>query len=151
MTTIAVRDGVMAADTRVGNGDWITPGAAKKLRHLAGGEVIGFAGPIASYSLVREWAGYRLRSGYEHLHVPLPEILDDYAALVLRHDGSVFVLEGKRGDMVEFERPFAAVGSGRIPALAAMLMGATAEEAVRIAMQLDPETGGEVMALRPST
>jgi ATP-dependent protease HslVU (ClpYQ) peptidase subunit len=154
VTTIAVRDGVMAADTRVGNGGWVTPGAVKKLHRLDNGWAIGMAGVLACFPLVRAWVNARIRDGErggsEFFNYPLPEIADDYNALVMRDDGSVFGVEGKRADFVDYDRPFAACGSGRIPALAAMLMGATAEEAVRIAMQPDPETGGEVMALRPS-
>jgi len=44
--------------------------------------------------------------------------------------------------------PYFAVGSGQQFATAAMYMGATAEEAVKVAMALDPNTGGDIQTLK---
>lgn len=49
------------------------------------------------------------------------------------------------GGFFECSRRFHAVGSGRDYALAAMALGKTAEEAVRLAMTFDNGTGGDVI------
>lgn len=45
-------------------------------------------------------------------------------------------------------RGFHAIGSGRDYALAAMSMGATAKEAVEVAMRFDNGTGGEIVVVK---
>ncbi|MCA1379422.1 hypothetical protein I6F34_01130 [Bradyrhizobium sp. BRP05] len=48
---------------------------------------------------------------------------------------------------LEYRAPYFAFGSGKEFALGALFAGATAEQAVRAAMQFDPNTGGRVMLL----
>jgi hypothetical protein len=67
--------------------------------------------------------------------------------LVISPDGKITVHEaGGRFDMTGAK--FWAIGSGTSAALGALHAGASAEAAVRIAILVDNETGGEVNSLR---
>jgi len=54
----------------------------------------------------------------------------------------------EQGGTIIFKPPFFAMGSGKEFALGAMGQGASAEQAVDVAMRFDPGTGGEIMVLR---
>jgi len=63
--------------------------------------------------------------------------------LIMFNNGTLYSYEGYC-EPIELDVPMA-VGSGSTFAMGAMLAGATPEEAVHIAMKLDPYTGGEVL------
>jgi len=73
---------------------------------------------------------------------PTPQ-LDGVYALLVHPDESLEYYEGRRWSRVRGS-PFAAIGNGSSFALAAMTHGATAVEAVRVAMKLDTHSGGRV-------
>lgn len=77
----------------------------------------------------------RLKFGHEH---------KDFEALVVFQGETYWY--GVNGVPVLVGSP-AAVGSGKKFAMAAMLCGKTPKEAVEIAPQLDPHTGGKVIEL----
>ena len=62
---------------------------------------------------------------------------------LLIEDGKVFTLES-RLIKIPHDSPFIAIGSGRDFAMGAMACGKSAADAVRIAMQFDVDTGGDV-------
>ena len=150
MTTIAYRDGILAADS------WATysseAGGARrhvctKLYRKTVGEgkktrevIIGTAGESAPACVFVDWFG----SGR-----PIPEVLlqlgGDFACLVLTHDGLFEADVYCRLDRVQEE--FFAIGSGAKAALAAMHCGKSAIEAVRIAARIDPYTGGRIVSM----
>lgn len=140
MTTIAYRDGVMAADT-LASSDGI-PCRCTKLFRLDDGRVVGFAGNVEASRLFLEW----LRIGGNK-----PSLTDadrkSFHALVMHPDGHVDEWETDRVG-VTLEDPFYAIGSGRMAALAAMHMGANAVEAIEIARLCDINTGGTTMCMR---
>jgi hypothetical protein len=49
---------------------------------------------------------------------------------------------------VQLHGPFYAWGSGHQAALAAMILHSSAEEAIRVARQVDPNTGGAVQRFK---
>jgi ATP-dependent protease HslVU (ClpYQ) peptidase subunit len=139
MTTIAYRDGVLAADTRVTRGGYIMPGHFCKIGRSPSGDLVGISGNCAK-------ADGFLRAVINGTADPTaPE--EGVTALVISPDGRITVHEAAgRFDITGAE--FWAIGSGTSAALGALHAGASAEEAVRIAMLIDNDSGGEVNSLR---
>lgn len=136
MTTIAYRDGVVAADGRSTRGGLILPGSCTKLFRLDDGSIVAMVGDVALGYAYRDW-----------LNTPgdreKPDLGD--SKIVRFRLGQVSVHE-RDGYYVE-EAPFCAWGSGSASALAALHMGASAQEAVQIAMLVDPYSGGEIITM----
>jgi hypothetical protein len=147
MTTIAYRDGILAADSRltVDHGSGARKHTCKKLfrKRVTEGKksfdvIIATAGESSPGMVFVDWYG----SGK-----PVPELFlhlgGDFLCLVLRPDGLYEYDVYCRGEQIEEE--FYAVGSGSMAALAAMHCGKSAVEAVRIAARIDSYTGGRVI------
>lgn len=139
MTTIAYRDGVLAADSLVTLGDTKVHGRYHKIVRI-GGHLIGTAGSVAACQNFLDW----LREGDEDSVPPKGE----YKALVVNPKGKVREFEG--GSLLPVPRgaKFYSIGSGAPYALAAMYAGATATEAVKIAAKIDTSTGLPVKTLK---
>lgn len=144
MTTIAYRDGILAADTgvtagrsRLGNVAKIARREDGALAAVCGGAAFGFA--------FLTWFRDRSLSPA----APPPELKEDKdsmdAAAIFYPDGSIELFEPQGRFPVE--APYFARGSGRPEALGAMHHGASAEEAIRAAMAHDDSTWGDVMLL----
>ena len=141
MTTIAFRDGVLAADSMSTYGGVRLCNEMKL--HRIRGAIIGLAGGSAGIAFL-DW----YRDGARPLKFnEYPNFGDDsYCALVLTKKG-LFLSDGNlRLDQV-FD-PFFAIGSGKGEAMAAMHCGKTAVQAVRIACRVDSQTGGRVRYMR---
>lgn len=142
MTTIAYRDGVLAADTRGTSGDTIINRVIKIAKV---GKVL--AGTCGTSSLAREfraWLGAGAKG--EPPANPHPANAEwSYWALVVTPDR---VWQFQESGVVEVLTPYTAMGSGRDFALGAMAHGATAEQAVRAAIAHDSASGGEITVLR---
>ena len=139
MTTIAVRDGVMAADTR---GDQCGRLAlTHKLFQIKDG-VIGICGYWSDGKIFADWYA----AGADGANPPNWRVQGDekveFEALVLTKEGIDWWIHSLVPERVD--RSFWSIGSGSLAALAAMTCGKTAQEAVHIAMQIDPRTGGDV-------
>lgn len=146
MTTIAYRDGIIAADSRVTYGE---DGSArvhtcKKLfrKTITQGKkqfdvIIATAGEASPGLVFVDWYG----SGK-----PVPDIFlhlgGDFLCLVLTPQGLFEFDVYCRGEEVSDD--FYAIGSGAKAALGAMHCGKSAVEAVRIAARIDPYTGGRI-------
>ena len=134
MTVIAVRDGVMAADSRGTFGQ--QPYHCGKIYRTRAG-IVGMAGESS--------ACLAFAQHFDGVEVP-DEHLKGAAALVLCADGIVLYDESVRGELVQ--EPFFAIGSGAPVALGAMHMGATARQAARAACRWNNDCGLPVVALR---
>lgn len=75
----------------------------------------------------------------------LYEGVSDTSALMLEYTGKLWVVSTS-GCGSPMMRPFDAIGSGGRFAAGAMHAGATAVESIEIAIELDENTGGEVIA-----
>jgi ATP-dependent protease HslVU (ClpYQ) peptidase subunit len=144
VTTIAFRDGIIAADSRETWDDSSYNTCEKLFVKRVGRRdvVIGTAGGSFSGMVFVDWYG----SG-----APVPEML---ATLDLEEDFCVLVID--RGDayvanhlcrLVKTVDRFVAIGSGRQAALAAMHCGKSAKDAVEVAKKVDPYTGGRVVSI----
>ena len=137
MTTIVYRKGVIAADTRIMSGDWLSPYRGRKILQLADGGLIGLSGDPTRLD---EFKRYVEGPGYEPL-----DLADEATGIWITPYGDVSIYSGKSSRRVL--GPFAVIGSGTPAALAALHMGADARRAVEIAMLVDPCTGGEIETL----
>jgi ATP-dependent HslUV protease subunit HslV len=126
----------MAADGRVCSGSTIFGSNAKKIVRLKDGRIVGVAGNARCAAPFAAW----LSDGGE-----MPELDEEFEALVLLPDGSAMTYDHKGRSIVE-ELP-TATGSGREFALAAMDLGATPEQAVKIACERDMMSGGTITVL----
>lgn len=144
MTTIAwdAASGVMAADTQctAGNRKFRT----SKVKRLKCGGLIGGSGSVAHMLKVQRWA----EGGFNP--DALPDFGDDggdFEALIVKGDGSVFLLDEEM-ELMPFTDAFIAVGSGGPYAVAAMACGKSPADAVEIAGRFDAATSGPVETFR---
>lgn len=148
MTTIAYKDGVLAADSRltVDHGSGARVHFCRKLfrKKITEGKktfevIVATAGEASSGMVFFDWYG---------TGKPIPEVLlhlgGDFTCLVLRPDGLFEFDVYCRAEKIEEDQY--AIGSGAMAALAAMRCGKSALEAVRIAAQIDLYTGGRIVS-----
>lgn len=149
MTTIAYREGVVAADSREtweGEAAGTTVARCAKLFRKKVGRrdvVLATAGATYSGMLFVDWYG----SGKE----PPSALLDldseeDFDVLIL--DRGKVSLTNHLCRPIEVLDSFTAIGSGRKAALAAMHCGRSAREAVRIACLIDPYSAPPIVTMR---
>lgn len=144
MTTVAYRDGILAADTRCVRQGIIE--AAHKLFRLDDGSIAGFAGSLCDIHHFVRW----YNAGADVDDPPKWIMFGDndepvVDCILVSEDGvSRWTAHIQPSPIIG---PYFAIGSGQQFATAAMFMGATAEQAVRVAMGLDPNTGGEVQTM----
>lgn len=138
MTTITYRDGIVAADSQLSTGGgWASPFPANKLeRH--GDAIVGLCGDWAAVRVLRDWY---LRGAHDTTQ---PEAAD-CTLCVIKPDQ---ILTFSMGAMLVEEGPLVSWGSGAPVAMAAMLAGASAEFAVKIACSIDPWSAEPVVTMR---
>lgn len=153
MTTIAYRDGILAADSRVthdseagGTRIFKCTKLYRKIAKLDGEEqevILATAGESAPGELFVEWFG----TGKDVTDMRDTFVLGmaDFTVLVLKHDGLYEV------DMYchisKVLDKFYAVGSGAKAAMGAMHMGADAYKAVQIACKIDPYSAPPIVTM----
>jgi ATP-dependent protease HslVU (ClpYQ) peptidase subunit len=137
MTTLAYRDGELATDSRITSGDMIISDTRKKVHRLRDGSILAWSGSVQQAEL--------LLRAMRKTGTKIPK-LDDISALHLRTDGTLWEYEGEA--WVKQDPGYYATGSGSAYAFAAMDAGASAKEAVRIAIKRDAASGGRVQSLK---
>jgi len=159
MTTIAVRDGIMACDSQEGIG---SEGGGDRAYYMCSkiypiynddddGELlylIGCSGDSDGAPLFIEWFSdfYETEFCDKQILKRMHEF--DTDALILHADGTIQT-GSSYGIVHECNEPFYAIGSGSKCALAAMHCGKSAEDAVEISKKIDPHTGGKVQVFSP--
>lgn len=136
MTTIATDGETMAGDGLVTSGSTIFGSSMTKVHQLKDGRLVGISGCAYFATPFMDW----LQDGGD-----VPELDDNFEALVLHPDGSCLSYDNKGRSLPE-ELP-TATGSGREIALGAMAVGASPEEAVKVACDRDTQTGGKITVL----
>jgi ATP-dependent HslUV protease subunit HslV len=152
-TILAVRKAgstVIAGDGQVSMGQTIVKGNARKVRRLAGGQVVaGFAGATADAFTLIERLEAKLEQYPQQLARACVDLAKDWrtdrylrrleAMLICADRTAIFTLSGV-GDVLEPEHGVAAIGSGGSFALAAaralMEFDLTAEDIARRAMAI---------------
>lgn len=133
MTTIAYRDGVMAADTASWDSNGVYFGRLRKLTRLDDGRVLGGCGSASMVLRVVNW----LNGGGDK---PVPDDekpADRFQAIIAAPSGLVVYVDPSLTEIECHPGEFTAIGSGREVALGAMAVGASAADAVRAATEFD--------------
>lgn len=73
--------------------------------------------------------------------------LDDFEGIIVHPDGDTVIVD-PTGYPMEIAAPYFTFGSGGPVALGALIQGATAVEAVRIAIKYVPTCGGKVQSVK---
>ncbi len=141
MTTIAYRNGVLAADTSLSTGGCLN-GRVTKIA-ARDNDLAGVAGSAAFGAAFLKWF-----TDGEVGDPPKGESHDDSfdRGVIFRAGGPIEVYEPL--GRFDVEADYYAFGSGRSEALGAMFAGADASTGVLAAMQHDANTAGEIMILR---
>lgn len=137
MTTIAYRDGVLAADTQVNGCNGCPVGYVAKIGATENGFWWAFTGEAQQQERAVEWV--QTREG----DPPKTET----GCLILISPAGV-VREWWGNGWLQCSADHFAWGAGERMARAAMLAGADPQRAVEIASILDTDTGGEITVLR---
>lgn len=147
MTTVAYRDGCIAADTSV-NQSGTHNGCMIKIARNEAGDLAGVCGYASFAGDFLEWFKDK-----EEGKAPVPKTSKETVSkgiIVRAEDGRIEVWED--GDHFVINADYYAMGSGTDIAYGAMYMDATAAEAVAAAIKHDAHTSGDVKVLyREST
>lgn len=145
MTTIAIRNGIVAYDTRMTQNSLIHPQSFDKatvsVKHQAIFAGAGAPGQILAMFRALEQA-HALPWEDPDIDLSFCSNWDNFELVIQMKDGRNYFLEDDKwyGCAGEFH----ACGSGSTAAIAAMHAGASAVEAVKIAAKVDCHTGGPV-------
>ncbi len=138
MTTIALKDGVLAIDSQITTMDMIT--YRPKMYVCEGLGAIAICGQMDNAENIARWL-FRGCSGFK----PGQE----WSAHYLTAQGQAFRVQGDT--TILYSNPIEFDGCGGIIAHTAMHLGKDAYTAVKTAIELDPHTGGEVCWYDAST
>lgn len=138
MTTLAYRDGVLAADSHGECNGWKIQFNARKVRKLRDGRLVGCCGQPAEAEAYTHWLANDGKG-------EKPKLANS-TVIEVRNDGSV--LKHEEGGVCALNERFVAFGSGMGAALGALHMGAGARRAIQIAARVDSGTGGRVQSVR---
>lgn len=133
MTTIATDGKSMAADSLITAGPERV-GYTTKVHRSKDGRIFGCAGPSTDCVQFGQWINGDLSEK--------PKLGDDFSALVLNADGKV-LYHNNQLIPIEYLSPMT-IGSGEGVAMGAMLMGASPEKAVELAITRDTKSGGAI-------
>jgi ATP-dependent protease HslVU (ClpYQ) peptidase subunit len=138
LTTIAYRDGVMAADGRVTIGQLIVTDTCRKITKLSDGALFALAGDDQLEKNIIEW----LEEADGGIMPPQGK---DFTAILVDTSGNLSVFAGSGDRFVPWEGiSYAAFGSGADVAYGAMEMGASADQAVAASINRDVNSGGSI-------
>lgn len=138
MTAIAYRAGVLAADTAGFIGNMIV-GFSRKIARGPDGRVAGATGDAA---IGDSFLDAVERGEEKEWQVPTGTKPEDFAAVVVMPDEVIY--EVVDTGYHNIAAPFFAIGSAYEFLMGAMAAGASAEEAVRLAIKHTRAAGGEV-------
>jgi hypothetical protein len=141
VTTVAYRDGIIAADRRVTQDGQRTPGGHTKIGRTKSGWLYGASGVLADCirfeRCMKKWDG---------TGTPKNVPFDGFNGIAISPKGLIHWAE--KGMLWPApQTAFAALGSGSDAALGALYHGASAREAVEIASLVDTATGDGVDSL----
>lgn len=152
MTVIAYRDGVLAADSLICDGN-LRVGVGSKLKQSKDGYVFGFAGSCAQVQRlfafidsVDDAAGANVVKFEDPQEVQFPAV-PDIDGIMIAPGGEVYFIDPDAHTVIPFSADFAACGSGGSVAMGAMAAGACATDAVSAAIALCIDCGGDVVSI----
>lgn len=142
MTTVAYKDGIIAADTLATNKKGVSF-QTSKIRKIDG-MLIGISGSLVAGTRAINYLSNR--NIIEKLRGVFNFPGGDYSGIFVTSDGELFLIDG--GPKIKLKSNFYSIGTGSSYAMGAMSAGATAEEAVRISIEYDHYSAGDVQKLR---
>lgn len=125
----------MAADTAACQGDMM-PYHVKKIWRVRGA-LLAASGASSVTMAFRDWYA----AGKD---VPFERPTDDFDAIVVQPDGAVLIMSASYGGFLRYDAPFYALGAAQEVLIGAMAAGATAPQAVEIAIKWSRYAGGGV-------
>jgi hypothetical protein len=147
MTIIVYRDGVMAADTAEWTGHYekgyVIVGHVNKIHRLKDGSLLGCSGRTSDIQAVKAW----LEHGSNPESRPAIDKNIGFNAILATLDVGVFKIEDDCRPFL-VESPYHVVGTPDHFCLGALAAGASAEEAVTLAIQFHEGAAGEVRVER---
>lgn len=148
MTTIATDGRTIAADSRMVCEDRIASDLQPKLDPLSDGSWLGCMGNPLDSRRVRSAIESELAVGkIWPFDIKIDGLCKDFLGLLVDSKNRVWLV-GDDGGVDRATVP-AAIGSGGAIAQGAMMAGASPSEAVKIAIALDPFSGGEIVVRAP--
>ena len=142
MTTIAVKDKIIAADGYITRGNFVSQLDSIKVHKVSRG-LLAIAGDCSAVEELIQMVEDDLDT--------MPTGYNSWQAFLLTDRGKVFTpepVEDDNGDRVKYvwheEADTYAIGSGYAFAIGAMKAGKTAKEAVKIACDCDISSGGKI-------
>lgn len=143
MTTVAFKDGILAADSMITSEDTIISITEQKVfktkKYLC-----AYCGELGIGQSFIEW----VQNDFSKDYVPKNlsgEIKGDFTGIVIDKDSNIKIYQCDENGMNSFsygKQKIGAWGNGASFALGAMYAGVGAKQAVQIAAQLDTHTGG---------
>lgn len=150
MTTVAVKDGIVAFDGRITASSEVYPGLAQKAWISKKHQTIFAA--CGAVTLWHDAIRFIERGKKLPWQVPawnnkgFPDLGDNTWVMAVSRDGHIHIIESSTWYPCVTQST--AIGSGSMAANAAMMCGKSAVEAVEIAIQLDTGSGPPVNILR---
>ncbi len=146
MTTVAFRDGVMAADSRgIDHGIGIVRIQKIFRKKIKGKEhLFGVAGYWEAGLMFIDWFASRDAAMQERLS----KLHDDSDFDVIVWTGKKLLCADSFMRLTECTEDYYAIGSGAPHAITAMDCGKSARQAVQMAMKRDSGTGGRIVTMR---
>lgn len=141
MTTIAYRDGIVAADTRSYSGSNTPCGYRSKIAFTSAGDVVGAtsSSPGVCDAFMKWIEAGADQEKFFKMH---PD--DGFHGIHILKTGEVFMYMGCELPHGPLRDEYFAIGSGEKYAYGAMAVGASAKEAVEAAIKHEIFTDGEV-------
>jgi hypothetical protein len=139
MTAIAYRDGYLCADSMGWQSSTVKVPVAPKIVRSRYGWLAAACGDHVDCMAFREW----VMLGREQGNKPTMVNAADFAGILIAPSGEIYRVVG---NLVKYEAigPFHALGGAGVFMLGAMHAGASAEEAVRLAILHTDMAGGDV-------
>lgn len=138
----------MASDSRVTADNTIFTNKHRKIFRLKDGSLLGTAGDADDSDLPNLFN----RIKKIPTHKQLTNLGFEFQCIFVKPDSTVYVLESSleedtkiyKSSVYPINEPYVAVGSGSSWAMGALAMGASAEQAIKIAIKFDTNCGGAV-------
>lgn len=142
MTAIAYRDGVMAADTAFFSGNEM-PYHVRKIERI-NGHLVASSGNLALMVRFHDWVRGGMETAFDRSDL-LPE--EGWRGLLVAPDGRAMIML-ERGPLLAMTVPFHALGSPQAMLIGAMAAGASAAQAVEIAIKWSDSAAGGIQVER---
>jgi hypothetical protein len=146
MTVLVIKGSIFASDSGI-TADGLLYSRGTKIKRLCDGSLIGFCGEFMPQDRVFELVEYAIHNN-KTIDMTATMDIERLTALLLRKTG-VWILEtGKNYGVIKLEGKYFAEGSAWVPAMAALHMGASAQQAVKIACKLSKDCALPVQTMR---